>query len=549
MSARSQKFPNRFILMSRILFAAFFLSFLPSPDVTARSVPTAEPGGTLVVGTMSDPSNLIPILASDSASQQIVGHVFNGLLKYNPDLELEGDLAESWEILNEGKTIIFHLKKNVLWHDLKPLTAKDVDFTYQKLIDPDIPSPYRGDFEKVSSLRVIDNYTIEVQYKEAFSPGLASWVMWIMPKHLLENENFSQSTFARNPIGSGPFRFKRWVTGEKVELVAFEEYFEGRPRLDRLVYRVIPDPTTMFLELHSETVDQMGLTPLQFTRLTQSSFFQENFSKFKYPSFGYTYLGFNLKNPLFEDLRVRRAIRFAINKQEVIDGVLMGLGRQATGPFTPESWAYNADLETEPYNPKKALQLLDEAGWRDTNGDGLLDRDGDIFEFTIVTNQGNTQRKDTAEIIQKRLMEIGIRVKIKIIEWSAFLKEVVEKRKFDTVLLGWGLARDPDPYDIWHSSKTRPGEFNFISFQNDEVDALIDEGRATFDLDQRRRIYHAIHERLYQEVPCVFLFIPDALPIVHQRIENVEVTPIGLGYNFIDWEIRKENRKYTRFEL
>ena len=534
-----------------VLGAVLSFSFSSAIGFCQDSSPGRETnaGDIFVSASIGEPSNLIPILATDSASQDVVGKVFNGLLRYNPDLELEGDLAEKWEVLDEGKTLIFHLRKNVLWHDLQPFTAADVEFTYLKLIDPDIPTPFGGDFTIVKRLEVLDPFTVRVEYEQPFSPALSSWTMWIMPKHLMEHEDLLQSSFTRSPIGTGPFQFKRWLDGNRVELVVFDRYFERRPKLRGVIYRVIPDQTTMFLELHQQTIDMMGLTPLQYLRLTDSSYFEKEFRKFRYPSLGYVYLGYNLKKDLFQDKKVRQALDLAVNKQEIIDGVLMGLGRVCTGPFTPESWAHNAAVRSHSYDPEKALRLLHQQGWADTDKDGILDKGGRPFEFTITTNQGNFQRQLSAEIIQKRLKDIGISVKIKIIEWSAFIKEFIDKRQFDAVLLGWGLSLDPDPYDIWHSSKTRQGEFNFISYENQRVDALIEKGRRTFDMNARKDAYHEMHSIVYEEQPVMFLYISDSLPIIHRRFKNVRATPLGLGYNFIDWEVPSSEHKYSRYLL
>ncbi|MBU1007069.1 MAG: peptide-binding protein, partial [Candidatus Omnitrophica bacterium] len=419
-------------------------------------------------------------------------------------------------------------------------------FTYKSLIDPDVRTPYSGDFKMVESLEALDDYTIRAVYKEPFSPGLASWGMNIMPRHLLEGKDLNTADFAREPVGTGPYKFKLWKTGERIELVSNHDYFEGRPCIDRYVYRIIPDQATMFLELRAEGVDYISLSPLQFKRQTDTKFFRENFQKFNFPSFGYTYMGYNLNDPKFKDLKVRQAINYAIDKDEIIRGVLLGMGRVATGPFIPESWAYNEEVKPAEYDPEKAKELLSEAGWRDENGDGVLEKDGTEFSFTLITNQGNEQRRMSAEIIQRRLKEVGINVKIKVIEWSAFVSEFIDKRRFDAILLGWNLSMDPDMYDIWHSSKTREGEFNFVGYVNPEVDGLLIEGRRTFDREERKKIYHRIHEILYEEQPYLFLYVPDALPVIHERFKGIEVSPAGIGYNFIKWYVPKARQKYTR---
>ncbi len=534
-------------LIGVFFLLSFVYTFVPLsiPSQVARDSPRSY-GDAIVVGSIGDARTLIPILASDSSSGEICSLIYNGLVKYDKDLHLIGDLSENWEVKENGLLIIFHLRRNVIWHDGKPFSARDVEFTFKKLTDPNVKTPYSGDFLMVKELRVIDDYTVSVRYREPFAPGLASWGMPIMSEHSLKNEDLNNTKLSREPIGTGPYVFKAWKTAEKIELVLNPDYFEGRPFINRYIYRIIPDQATIFLEVQAQGIDFSGLTPLQFMRQTQTSFFKKNFKKYRYPSFGYTYMGFNLKNKLFQDAAVRRAINYAIDKDEIIKGVLLGTGREITGPFVPESWAYNKDVIPAPFDPQLSKKLLKEALWQDTNGDGWLEKDGNTFEFTIITNQGNEQRRMCAELIQKRLAQVGIKVKIKILEWSSFISEFIDKRRFDAVLLGWSLSRDPDCYDIWHSSKTKEGEFNFIGYSNEEVDRLLIEGRRTFDQDKRRNIYHRIHELIYDEQPYIFLYVPDSLTAIHSRFEGIEVAPAGIGYNFIKWYVPEEKQRYIK---
>jgi peptide/nickel transport system substrate-binding protein len=503
-------------------------------------------GDAFITASIGEPVNLIPLFASDSASAEISRLIFNGLVKYDKDLKLVGDLASSWEVLEGGLRIVFRLKKDVRWQDGAPLTAQDVQFTFQKLTDPQIPSPYAGDFEKVSSFKILDSHTIEVLYKEPFSPGLASWSMGILPKHLLSGENLLVSDFSRKPVGTGPYLLRQWKAGESLRLTANELYFEGRPHIDRVIYRVIPDQSTIFLELLTENLDSLGLTPLQHQKQTGSRFFKERYRKFRYPSPSYTYLGYNLKNPLFADKKVRQAIGMAINKKEIIDVTLFGLGRVATGPFLPTSWAYNPQVRESVFDPARAKILLEEAGWRDSDGDGWLDKDGKKFSFTILTNHGHDQRKMACEMIGHYLKNIGIEVKIQVVEWATFLKEFVDKRKFEAVLLAWQLSPEPDIFDLFHSSRTHPGEFNFVSYANPQVDRLLEEGRRVFGEKERAAVYHQAHEILSAEEVYTFLYVPDALPIVHRRFQGVELSPAGLGHNFIRWFVRPQEQKYKK---
>ena len=506
------------------------------------SVPTY--GDAIVVASIADARTLVPILASDAASGQICSMVFNGLIKYDKDLKLIGDLAENWDIMNGGLVIVFHLRKGVKWHDGVEFTADDVEFSYHKLIDPKVPTPYSGDFQKVKSFEILDKYTVKITYAEPFSPALASWGMNIMPKHLLEHEDLMRTKFSRHPVGTGPYKFREWKTQEMIVLDSNHEYFEGRPYIDRYIYRIIPDSTTMFLELQNLGVDWMGLSPLQYRRQTDTVFFKDHFRKFRYNGFSFTYMGYNLKDPKFSDVRVRRAINYAVDKKDIIDGVLLGLGRECTGPFVRSSWAYNEKVKPVAVDLEKSKALLKEAGWN-LNDKGLLEKNGNVFEFTIITNQGNEERKRAAEIIQKQLSRIGMRVKIKVIEWSAFINDFINKKNFEAVLLGWAMSNDPDIYDIWHSSKTKEGEFNFIGYKNEEVDKLLEAGRREFDVKIRKKYYNRIHEIIYDEQPYLFLYYPDSLPIVNSRFRGIEPAPAGISYNFIKWYVPAVEQRYA----
>jgi len=502
-------------------------------------------GDIIVRGDIGDASNLIPILASDSASHSIAGLIYNGLVKYDKDMNIVGDLAESWDISDDGLVITFHLRKGVKWHDGKPFTAKDVLYTYQITVDPKTPTAYAGDFLKVKKAEVLDDYTFRVTYDKPFAPSLISWSSAVLPRHLLEGQNITKSSLARHPVGTGPYLFKEWLAGQKIVLVSNADYFEGRPYVDGHVTRIIPDMATMFLELRARNIDMMGLTPLQYTRQTENNLFRQSFDKYRYLAFAYTYLGYNLKHPFFADKRVRQAISYAINKEEIISGVLLGLGKPATGPYKPGTWAYNENVKTYSYNPQKARELLRAAGWTKTNNDGFLEKDGRPFTFELVTNQGNETRQKCAEIIQRQLKEVGIDVKIRILEWAAFINDFINKRRFEAVILGWTIPLDPDAYDVWHSSKTAPEELNFISYKNPEVDALLEKARSTFDQKLRKKYYDRFQEILVEDQPYTFLYVPDELVIISKRFRGIEPAPIGLSHNFIKWYVPKDEQKYT----
>ena len=502
-------------------------------------------GDLFIDASIGDASTLLPPLASDSASADIIGLVYNRLLKYDGDLNLVGELAKSWKVSPDGLTITFKLHHGVKWQDGAPFTAQDVLFTYQVMVDPKTPTAYSGDYLQVKKAEAPDDYTFRVTYPQPFAPALGSWAgLYILPRHLLKGKDITNSPLARKPIGTGPYCFKEWKAGEKIVLAYNPDYFEGRVYLNGYIYLIKPNLATMFLELKAGNIDRMGLTPLQYTRQTAYPKFERMYKKYRYIPFSYIYLGYNQEDSRFKDRRVRQALTLAINKKEIIDGVLMGLGQESYGPYKPGTWYYNPDVPKFSYNPAKAKALLAAAGWQ-PGPKGILTKDGKPFEFTILTNQGNDIRQRTAEIIQRRLHEIGVKVQIRTVEWATFIKEFIEKGNFEAVLLGWNTGLDPDQYDIWSSTKTKPGELNFIHYKNPEVDKLLEEGRHTFDREKRRRAYFRLQEILAEDQPYTFLFIPDALPAISRRFRGIKPAPAGIGYNFTKWYVPKAEQKYT----
>jgi peptide/nickel transport system substrate-binding protein len=528
------------LLLAGTIFlgAAAAIAADPGPSTALRT------GDAFVMPSLAEPSNLIPFLASDGASAEVSRFIFNGLLKYDKDLKLAGDLAESWEVLDGGLTIVFKLRGDIRWQDGYRMTARDVVFTYLCLTDPDVPTPYGSAFEKVESVLAPDDRTVRVTYKEPFSPGLASWTMGIVPMHILVNQDLRKTDFAKNPIGTGPYALKRWVRGEVIELRANPGYFEGAPNIERVVFRVLPDPATVFLELQSGSLDSAGLSPLQYNRQIDTPFFRKNYRSYRWNGQQYTFLAYNQKDTRFADKRVRQAIGLALDRRQIIDSVLMGRGRPLSGPFLPDSWAYDADVKPFDDDAERARALLAEAGWTDTDKDGWLDKDGRKFSFAILTNGANDQRRMVCEVIQRQLAAVGIQARIQTMEWSVLLKEFIHPRRFEAVLLGWNLALDPDVFDIFHSSRAKPGQFNFISFNSAEGDRLLEEARSTFDMERRAELYKRFHALVNEEQPYAFLFTSESLTVLHKRFQGVTEGKIGFGFDFVKWSVPEDAQKY-----
>jgi peptide/nickel transport system substrate-binding protein len=503
-------------------------------------------GGTLIDAMIGEPSGLISMIAGESASSAITSNIFNKLLKYNKNLDLEGELAESWQISADQKTITFKLKPNLKWSDGMPLTSADVLWTWHAVIDEKTGSPYASDYQLVKKAETPDALTFSVTYEQAYAPALDSWAgLQILPKHLLEGQDLHTTAFARKPIGSNYYKLDSWTHGENLKLSRNPASVLGQAKIDNLVTRIIPDSSAQFLELMADNIDNMGLDPIKYARIIPARpELQQKLALYKELGNSYTYLGFNLKHKPFDDVRVRRAINYAIDKQEIIDGVYLGLGINIASPYKPGTRWSNPDLKPYPYDPAKAKTLLKEAGFADTNGDGILDRDGKPFSFEIITNQ-NKEREKSSVLIQRRLKDVGIDVRIRAIEWASFISRFIKTGDFDVVVLGWGLGLDPDQYNIWHSSQQAPGQFNFIGYNNPAVDKLLEQGRLELNPDKRTQIYHEFARVLLEDSPIVYLSAGYGLTAIHKRVKGIDnpAPPAGVGWNSYDWYIPEPLRR------
>jgi len=524
------------------------------PKLYGQDGPVAD-GDMLVESSIGDAKTLCPPLVSESAGGDIIGLVFNGLLRYNEKLELEGALAEKWTVSPDGKVITYHLRPGVKFHDGVPLTADDVVFTYQVYTDPKVNTPYGADYQYIQSVNALDPLTVRVTYRQAYAPALTNTFSSILPKHILAGKDLNKDDFNRHPIGTGPYKFVEWKTDQKIVLEANPDYWEGKPHIKRFVMRIIPDQSAGFLSLLKGETDAIGawttgtITPEQYARQTQDAKFTGRFNKHQTDQFAYYFIGWNEANPLFKDPKVRKAMTLAIDRTAIIQNVVYGLAKPCTGPFVPDSWASDPSVKPLPYDPAAAKKLLAQAGWKDVDGSGVLTKDlGDgkrtPFKFKLYTNQGNVSRERIATIVQQQLKEIGVQVEPVIMEWTALLSQFIDKRKYDAMVMGWQFGPEPDCYLSWHSSQTGEHQYNQVGYKNAEVDRLLVEGRTTLNQAKRQAIYRRIHRILHEEQPCTFLYVPYSLSAVHKRFKGLEVTQYGVGNHLEKWYVPSAQQLY-----
>ena len=506
---------------------------------------STEKGGILVNAMIGEPSNLIAMIAGDSASSTIAGNIFNSLIKYDEKLNHAPELAKKWVISPDQKTITFTLKDNLVWADGTPLTSEDVLFTWQLVTDPNTRTPYASDYLLVKKASAPDKNTFEVTYEETYAPAIDTWAsLHILPKHLLKDEDINNTYFSRKPTGSSYYQLNKWVSGQQVSLKSNTNSSQGLPQIEQLISRIIPDTSSQFLELTADNIDLMSINPIQYQRVFPArKDMLEKINLYKELGNGYTYLGFNLKKAPFNDVNVRQAINYAIDKNEVIKGVLLGLGEPIASPYKPGTRWNNPNLQPYPYSPKKALDLLKKAGY-EKNEDGYFEKNGKVLAFEILTNQ-NKQREMTAVLVQRRLKEIGIEVTIRVLEWASFINQYIRTGDFNAVVLGWSLSLDPDQFNIWHSSQQGPGQFNFIGYENSQVDKLLELGRKELDANKREKIYHQFSEHLLNDSPIVYLYAGYGLSAVNKRVQGIKnpSPPAGIYHNSYEWFIPNELRR------
>ena len=509
------------------------------PDPAAPPARGAAP--PMVTVTVRRPARLkLTLPAVDQDMFAKLDRVLGGYVgRLDPTRYVEGPPAvvkahaeELAPATEHNPVIVFTLRRGVRFHDGRELTARDVRFTYDTIMDPRNVSPRVSDFEPVKAVEPTGSHEVRIVYKRLFQPGFETWQMGILPEHLLDRaalrreaqalgrdpEKYSvrDARFSRDPIGSGPFRFREWRTDEYVRLARFDGYWEGPAQFEEYYMRILPDPLTLEMTFYAGTTDTYGAQAHQVARLRKDP----RFHSFQGLSLGYTYIGYNMRRPPFDDVRVRRALGMAIDVREIIDFVLYGQAARTTGPFPQQTEYYDPAVEPLPYDPAGALKLLEEAGYR-KNAAGWLEKDGKPLAFTIITNHGNETRKAIMTIAQSAWRRLGVRVEALTLEWAVFIKEKVNKFDFDAVVLGWAMGLDPDIYQIFHSSQAGEFQLNFVGYRNPAADELIVRIRQEYDHARQVAMARELHRLVAADQPYTFLYVGRWTALLDRKIVRI----------------------------
>jgi len=520
---------------------------------SADGVPEEERyGGTVVVSGGADLQSMNGLTSSDATSNSVQREMlFMPLVRYDENVQLVPWLAERWEVAAlspDTLEVTWHICRDIQWHDGTPTTAHDVLFTFERMVDPRTAFPNSSSVVRYSPrAELVDDYTIRMRL-EPHSDYLDIWYFTpIMPKHLLGDvppDRLIQHPFQHEPVGNGPFRFVRRVAGQEWVFEAnpdFTPALGGRPYLDRVVYRSIPEQTTRLTELLTGRIDvYLGVRPDQAAQVAASPGIRLSVA----PSRQWTYFAFNMRRPLFRDARVRRAIGMAVNRQEIVDALVYGYGEVGRSTVTPGHWSYDRDdPRTQlPYDVEGARRLLAEAGW--TPGpDGILrSAQGTEFRFTPVTNSGNDVRRDILEIMQAQLRPLGIVAQPRLLEFNTLVSTLQSReRNFDAVVMGWSEFFQKDDSSILHS-RTVDEPFGYVGFANPRADTLLDALIVTLDRDAAAPLWKEYQHLIVEESPYLPIYYPKVLTGLRDRVRNVTMDIRGDFPNITRWWIAPAER-------
>lgn len=470
--------------------------------------------GTLTVAVPQGPVALDPRLTADATGDKIAHLICDGLFRKNAELEMVPLLAERFEQLSET-SYRFHLRPKVLFHDGTPLTAEDVAYTYRSIIDGSVPSPYRSSFDRIKKIVVEGPLTVRIDLVEPYAPFLVMLSRGIVPKQAAERMG---GAFATHPIGTGPYRFVRFVTDSIVELEANERYFGAKPKTKRLQFQIIKDDNIRVLKLIKGDVDlvQNGVPPLLIDNIVE----KPNLTKQEDTGIVVSYMGFNLADPILKKQRVRQALAYAIDRDEIISHRWQGLAVKANSILAPSNWAYDRSLGQYDYDPQKAMRLLDAAGYPDPDGAGPKPR----LALTLKTST-NKERIDIARMIAHQLAKVGIALTVEPYEWGTFFRDV-KTGNFQVYTLSWVGIIEPDIfYDVYDSKMVPPAGLNRGHYANPKIDALVRAGRRTMDRAKRKEIYKQVQRILFEELPSIPLWYEKNVVVYQKDLAGVSLRP------------------------
>ncbi len=514
-----------------VTFTAIILFFMISCASEEEGF-VSEQGGTLTVGTTEISTVLSPLEPSAFGSNDVLDLLFMSLHRYDLETDkMKPELAASWEFSEDLTSITYYLRDDVTWWDGTPVTAEDVYYTYTMMIAPETQYPNIARLRFIDTVEVLGTHTIRFSFSRVYADLLTDSDIMPVPQHIHKQ---SAGTFGQNPVGNGPYKIEEWVPGSRLVMGVNEAYYRGRPPFDKIEIRYYFDATAMLNDFTQGQLDIiLNITPAAAQRLSGD----ENIVLDRRPGNTFTYVGWNLKHAHLVDAEIRRALSLAINTRGLLDSIFGGMGTISNGPLPPSSWGYSNDVIPLGHDLAGAREILQSKGFVDRNRNGILDKNGQDLVLNIITNSESSDRVALLNAITRDLEELGVQVRARTLRTDKFIRAIIN-RDFDGFVMGWSVGEKIDPTVYWYSDETR-GIYNFISYKNETVDSLIDQGVAMLNRKKAKGIWHVFQKIVYEDLPYTFLVVPDAISASHKRVKGIE-RGLELGSAYAYWIPRSE---------
>jgi peptide/nickel transport system substrate-binding protein len=484
-------------------------------------------GGTLYRRLEGEPATLNPILQTSDYETYVLADVTRNLVDFDKNLNPVGGLCARWEVSDGGRTYTFHLRPEAVWEDGAPVTSRDAVFTIRRIADPKVPAVlFSSYFEGLEGVSALDPKTFRVAFREPYAFRLYAFNFPLLPAALFEKEDLLRTARNRTPVSNGPYRFVRWETSDSIELARNERYWGPRAHFDRVVLRILPDSGQAYRALLEGSLDEMRLGSEQWKGAMGDARFQRCCRVTMFYDLSFFYLGYNNKSPLFSDVLTRRALGMMLDRDALIRDLYYGTARALSGPWAANSPVADPTIAPDPFDPAAARELLARAGWKDSDGDGVLDRGGKRLDFELLYPAGEAVGRQTGEVFKEQLGKIGVVCRPRPLEAAALFKRM-DAGDFEAVVSSWSADPNPDPYPNWYSSQAPPNGLNNLSYSDPEADRLLEAARREFDPVKRRALFHRLARVIHDDAPATFGLQGAQKLAVSKRIGGLVTTPIG----------------------
>lgn len=493
-----------------------------------------QDGGTLVRRFESDIVTVNPLVASTIYDRWLAEYLFTPLIYLDQDLQPMPALAESWDIEEDGKLYRFELNEKATFSDGTPVRASDVLFTLQKIVDPKSEAvQVVGAFEYLDLTRtkVIDDHTIEIAFREPLASQMIRFNdVNVLPEHVYSKGNF-RTDFNDRAVGSGPYVLKKRDAGNEIVVERRKDYWGAKPMLQTVVFKVIVDHATAWNAIRRGDIDETRIASDLWLRERNNPTLTKTIDFKRFYTLSYNFLAWNGRHPLLSDKRVRKALAMCVPIDAVVQQLYHGTARAMTGPFTPDDYAYNPTVAAIRYDPEGATQMFASAGWKDSDGDGVLDKGGKPFKLELMIMSGSAVTNQFGQMVQGEMKKVGVDLELATLDPSIAIQRILSGN-YQSAYLGFDLDNDPDPFNILHSSQFPPRGQNFAYYSNPEVDRLIDTARHEIDRSKRKEMYWRIHEIVADEQPYTWTIQVSSKWGINKRVRGVE---LSRGYGLVRW--------------